>query len=249
MKKVFTWTVNVSLLCLTASALTYTMHYFIFHDSHHIFIYMVGDMGFLFIDVLLVVLFIERIISRREKRAINNKLNMVIGSFFSEVGLKFLKKFSSFIKNGESLSQKLIASPQWKKKDYAKASAATREFSYEIEMDKARLEELRDFLLARRTFLLTLMENPNLLEHESFTDLLWAVFHLTEELEYREDKLKEIPTTDYNHLNNDFKRAYSRVISAWISYLHHMKNNYPFLFSLAVRINPMDPEASPIVTG
>jgi len=30
--------------------------------------------------------------------------------------------------------------------------------------------------------LLGLLGNPNLLEHDSFTDLLWAVFHLMEEL-------------------------------------------------------------------
>jgi hypothetical protein len=40
-------------------------------------------------------------------------------------------------------------------------------------------------LLSKRDFLVALMENPNLLEHESFTDLLWAVFHLVEELAVR----------------------------------------------------------------
>jgi len=51
---------------------------------------MIGDIGFLFLDVLLVILFIERILARREKRAIMKKLNMVIGTFFSEVGMELL---------------------------------------------------------------------------------------------------------------------------------------------------------------
>jgi len=34
---------------------------------------------------------------------------------------------------------------------------------------------------------LRLLENPVLLEHESFTELLRSVFHLSEELEQRDD--------------------------------------------------------------
>ena len=45
------------------------------------------------------------------------------------------------------------------------------------------LEETKKYLMGKRRFLLALLENPNLLEHETFTDSLRAVFHLTEELE------------------------------------------------------------------
>jgi hypothetical protein len=48
-------------------------------------------------------------------------------------------------------------------------------------------------------FLLGLMANPNLLEHESFTDLLWAVFHLTDELTHRED-VSALADADLEHL-------------------------------------------------
>ncbi len=249
MKKVFNWTLNVSLLFVAASALTYTIHYFIFRDTHHIFIYMIGDMGFLFIDVLLVVLFIERILNRREKKAIMKKLNMVIGSFFSEVGMDFLKKFSVFVKNAETLEKKLCISPQWDKKRFQTAIQEAHNFSYEIKMDKEKLCELRDFLVKKRPFMLKLLENPNLLEHERFTDLLWAVFHLTEELTLRSDDLADIPDTDSNHLVLDLQRAYSQITGAWVAYTGHLKDSYPFLFSLASRINPLNPKASPIVTA
>ena len=249
MKKIFNWTASISLVFIAASALTYTLHYFIFHDAHHIFIYMIGDIGFLFIDVLLVVLFIERILNRREKRTIMKKLNMVIGTFFSEVGLTFLKNFSSFVQNSQALEQELKITPQWGKKHFQNAITATKAFSYEIGIDKDKLSELRDFLVKKRNFMLQLLENPNLIEHADFTDLLWAVFHLTEELAFREDKLLELPQADYNHLANDLKRAYSQVTSAWVAYNLHLKDSYPFLFSLTMRMNPMNPEASPIITS
>lgn len=249
MKKIFNWKVNMSLLLIAASALTYTIHYLIFHDPRHIFIYMTGDFGFLFIDVLLVVLFIEGILSRRQKQTLMNKLNMVIGTFFSEVGLDLLKKFSIFVGNAENLEKKLKIRPQWGKKEFQEAIISAQNFYYEIKIDKNKLCELRDLLLDKRSFMLRLLENPNLLEHEHFTDLLWAIFHLTEELAFRENKLKVLPQEDYNHLVNDLRRAYSQITSVWIAYTQHLKENYPFLFSLAARINPLDPKATPIISS
>lgn len=94
--------------------------------------------------------------------------------------------------------------------------------------------------------MLRLLENPNLLEHEKFTELLRAVFHFTEELEERVD-LNELPETDKMHLSGDIKRAYVHLVNQWIDYMKYLKDNYPYLFSLAIRINPFDKEASPIV--
>jgi len=208
---------------------------------------MVGDIAFLFLDVLLVILFIERLLGRREKRAIMEKLNMVIGVFFSEVGFELLKKFSSFVMNSQDLEKELEIKPGWKKKDFQRAMAVAQNFSYEIKFDKDALSELRELLVSKRSFLLRLLENPNLLEHERFTDLLRAVFHLAEELAFRGDKLEDLPESDYNHLVGDLKRAYSQITVEWIVYTTHLKENYPFLYSLAARVNPMNPQASPIV--
>jgi hypothetical protein len=241
------WMLSVILLLVGASALTYFIHYLIFRDLHHIFIYMVGDIAFLFLDVLVVILFIERLLSRKEKMALMNKLNMVIGAFFSEVGLELLREFSFFVKNSENLEKKLEIKPEWNKKNFRRAIAEARSFSYDVNIDKSHLSKLRDFLISKRPFMLRLLENPNLLEHERFTDLLWAIFHLTEELSFRGIQLENLPESDYEHLAGDLKRAYSQITSEWISYTEHLKENYPFLYSLAARINPMKPTASAIV--
>jgi hypothetical protein len=115
-----------------------------------------------------------------------------------------------------------------------------------VDVARVDLGALREFLLGRRDFLLRLLENPNLLEHETFTDLLRAVFHLTEELESRRD-LAALPETDLAHLSNDIARAYSFLVREWLAYMKHLKDNYPYLFSLAIRTNPFDPQASAVV--
>lgn len=247
MKKIVSnWIFRVAFLLLAASALTYTLHYFIFQDSHHIFIYMLGDIGFLFVDVLLVILFIERILARREKQSMLKKLNMVVGTFFSEVGLELLKRFSDFVGNSYDLEKELEISPNWDKKRFEKAKSHAQDFPYHIHLDKTMLVELRDFLREKHSFLLRMLENPNLLENEAFTDFLWAVFHLYEELNFRKD-LMNLPESDLAHIKGDLKRAFSQIASEWIGYTLHLKENYPYLFSFAARINPMNPHASVVV--
>ncbi|MEX2722052.1 MAG: hypothetical protein Q6362_011675, partial [Candidatus Wukongarchaeota archaeon] len=108
------------------------------------------------------------------------------------------------------------------------------------------LERLHSFLVEKRFFLVRLLENQNLLEHETFTDLLWAVFHLTEELDARK-QFKDLPDTDVDHLKVDVERVYSQLVDQWVEYMEHLKDSYPYLFSLAMRTNPFDETATPIV--
>jgi hypothetical protein len=95
--------------------------------------------------------------------------------------------------------------------------------------------------------MLGLLENPNLLEHDEFTDLLWAVFHLIEELEAR-SSFAGLSSADLDHLSGDINRAYSLLLREWLTYIRHLKQDYPYLFSLAVRTNPLNPEARAEIT-
>jgi len=42
-------------------------------------------------------------------------------------------------------------------------------------------------------------------------------------------------------------RVYDRLIGEWLAYMEYLQRNYPYLFSLAMRSNPFDEAASPIV--
>ncbi|MFO7928234.1 MAG: hypothetical protein R6U35_01050 [Candidatus Humimicrobiaceae bacterium] len=241
------WRFILAIALVALSAILYTIHFFIFRDAHHIFIYLLGDIAFTPIEVLIVTLIIHRLLTDREKKAMLKKLNMVIGAFFSEVGLKLVYISAEFDVKSGFLKQELSNIKNWDDKDFIKASKRIEEYDHKIESTKGNLKELKLFLTKRRDFLLRLLENPNLLEHEKFTELLWAVFHLTEELEYRED-LENLPESDYEHISGDISRVYLLLIAGWLDYIKHLKERYPYLFSLAARVNPFDKQASPIVT-
>ena len=245
--KRFGWQIPFAFSLFVLYAFLYALHYGVFRDPHHIFIYMLGDIAFVPIEVLLVVMIIHRLLNEREKRARLDKLNMVIGAFFSEVGTRLLAYFSDCDPKLGEVRNDLIVTGDWSEQEFSAVSKRLKNYDYTVEIQKVDLEHLRSFLAGERDFLLRLLENPSLLEHELLTELLRAVFHLTEELENRED-VRRLPDTDYQHLANDIKRAYGLLVSQWIAYMKHMKGSYPYLFSLAIRTNPLDPNASVEVT-
>lgn len=240
------WQIRLGLALVIFSVLVYFVHYLIFRDIHHIFIYLIGDIAFVFFEVLLVTLIIHRVLSEREKRNRLEKLNMVIGVFFSEVGTELLTCLSDSDPKLNKIRKELVVTTSWTEKEFKEVSKHLKSYDYDINIEKVNLEDLCTFLTSERDFLLRLLENPNLLEHEEFTELLRAVFHVTEELHERA-KFKELPDTDILHLSGDIKRAYVHLVHRWLDYMKHLKSNYPYLFSLAMRVNPFDKEASPIV--
>jgi hypothetical protein len=202
--------------------------------------YTLLDVAFIPLSVLIVGLVVNGLLERREREAMLNKLNMVIGAFFSEVGTELIDRLVSFDTDIESLRGHMIFRGDWTDGDFEKMRLHVSDHASGISVDAGDLDGLKVFLVARRAFLLRLLENQNLLEHESFTDVLWAVFHLTEELAARPD-LGAMPPADRRHVEMDMERAYGRLLAAWLGYASHLKNAYPYLFSFALRTNPFDP--------
>lgn len=188
----------------------------------------------------------EMMLSRREKQVRMKKLNMVIGVFFSEVGNRLIHMFAQADSRFEEFQKGMIVSEKWTREDFLRVSEQLKSGKYRVEISRTDLATLKMFLLEERDFLVRLLENPTLLEHESFTDLLRAVFHLAEELAYRED-LSQSPASDRAHIGGDINRAYHLLVHQWLAYMEHLKVSYPYLFSLAMRTNPFDLQASPIV--
>ncbi len=207
---------------------------------------MIGDLAFLPIEVLLVTMIIHNLLASRDKSAILDKLNMVIGAFFSEIGTSLLTYLSDFDPQIENTRGNLIVSPNWSQEKFSKVSTSIKKYDYHLNLQKTNLQYLRKSLSNQRNFLLRLLENPNLLEHDSFTELLRAVFHLTEELTNRDD-ISRSPESDRKHLVKDAEMVYVLLVKEWIDYMEHLKNNYPYLFSFAMRTNPFDQDASTIV--
>lgn len=241
------WTLTLAVALVTLSIALYILHFALFQDPHHIWIYLLGDLAFLPIEVLLVTLILHQLLERRDRQMKLEKLNMVIGTFFSTVGTDLLTYFSDHDPRMPDLRKELLISESWSEEDFSRVSATLTGYSCTVDITGIDLPGLKAFLAGKEDFLVRLLENPMLLEHESFTELLQGVFHLTDELNHRKD-LALLPENDQRHLTGDICRAYRLLIIQWLEYMHYLKVHYPYLFSLAVRTNPFDEQASVMIS-
>jgi len=188
----------------------------------------------------------ELFLSRREKRIRLEKLNMVMGVFFSEVGTELLLLLLQADPARQELSGKVDLGQMQSERGYAALRKKLAVHEYQVDITRVEQEDLRQFLIGKSDLILRLLENPVLLEHESFTEIIRAVFHLQDELYHRKG-IGRLPEADREHLAGDMKRVYRLLVLQWLEYVRHLRDNYPYLFSLAARMSPFDPDRSPVV--
>jgi len=185
-------------------------------------------------------------VRRREESLRQQKLNMITGLFFSEMGNGLLKYFTQLDPEIGRLHKILKVSDEWTNEDFVEANKGLKRHHFVIDSRRGELLSLRGYLQKQANLLLRLIENPIIQEHGNFTDLLRAIFHLRDELLNRID-LSELLGSDRQHLEGDIVRTYKLLLFEWLRYMRYLQKDYGYLFSLAIRVNPFDVEASAVV--
>jgi len=224
-------------LC-SASLLLYLVHYASFRDAQYLWLSGLTSLAFLPISVLVVTLIIDRLLSARERAMRREKLRMLISVFFSSLGNELLAILFRCDAGVQGLHGRTNTPERWAAARPGRVKVVVACRCHEVHVEQAELEQLRTLLVRKLDILLRLLENPSLHEHESFAELLRAVFHLEEELSLKDD-LHQISAADHGHLGSDVNRCYGLLVREWDDYLNYLEGNYPYLFSLALRTNPL----------
>jgi len=228
--------VFLAIILTGSSAIIYIIQNAIFHEPSQTAFYIFQDMAFMPIQALIATLVIDQFLKIQEKRKKIKKTNVVISTFFVDAGVNIMMGMSLFNQNYNEVCE-IIKIQEFIDNKGSVVKKALGEFEYRFYADPGRLEEFALIMDKYKKFLLDLLENQNLLEHESFTDMLWAVFHIADELKTRGD-LKKLSTAEINHISEDMLRAYTAMVMEWIGYIIYLKDEYPFLYASAIRKNP-----------
>jgi hypothetical protein len=219
-----------------SSAAFYTIQNLIFHQPENTFFYLFQDLAFVPIQVAIVTFIINKLLNIMEVQKKNKKINVLISTFFTEVGSPVLALMSQFNRNHDELSQ-ILRNGELIKSNSNEIKEKVSSFKYDIYADPEKLGELACLLAEKKSFMLGLLENSNLLEHDCFTDMIWSVFHVADELQNRGD-FSKLSEADIAHLSVDLQRAYPLLIQQWVGYMVYLSGEYPFLYDLAKRRNP-----------
>ena len=231
------WQIKLGTLLILATIAMYVAHYFIFHDTQQLLLWLIGDLAFLPLQVLFVSIFLNEVLNSREKKDKMHKLNMVIGAFFTDTGSELMYKIAQLDVDKSWLQKTFEHEKEWSVAELTKIEKELKTHKCSLEYDGEKVKELKEFLDSKRTFLLNLLSNQNLLDHNRFTALLWSVFHTTEEL-LRRKNLTNNSKEDQKHILSDIQRGYKLIIIEWVAYIKHLQVDYPYLFKFELRANP-----------
>ncbi|MBE6494932.1 MAG: hypothetical protein E7Z78_00660 [Methanobrevibacter thaueri] len=247
MSERLSWKAKFSILMVILIIIIYGSNYLVLGDAEHIISYIWTHLGFIPVDILIVAFLLDEIIERKEKEAMLEKLDMLMSTFFSEVGNELISQLSHANKYKAS-TENLKSIKNWDENDFdnklAELKGSSLDFSADVSPEEREefLENLRALLAGKRDFIINLINNPNLLEKEEFTELMNAILHLDEELEHRTD-LALVNDADFGHLNGDMQRVYNKLVYEWVYYLKYLYKHYPYMIALIVRTNPFDETA------
>ena len=222
-------------LLLGICALICLGQYYVCGNWQQVWEGMLGNIAFIPIELLLVTLVLQHLLERHGRHSKRQTLNMTIGVFFFEIGVEFLRHCCRLEKGGQHKDLRINAS--WTVGQFRQIRHKYLNATLLLTASADDLLPLQQLLLSQRNFLLTQMQNPNLMEQEYFTDMLWAMFHLTDEMAWR-GELRQLAAADLTHLLDDITRAYRLVLLVWLDYMRHLQRSYPYLFGLALRHNP-----------
>ncbi len=245
------WKIKFSIIMVIAIIVIYGSNILILKDPEHVVSYIWTHLGFIPVDILIVAFVLDEIISKKEKEAMMEKLDMIMSTFFSEIGNDLIGQLSS-VNAHKADTNYLESIKNWDDNDYKNKLKEIKNqnipFKAEVAAEDREeyLTNIRDLLINKREFIINLLNNPNLLEKEEFSGLLTAILHLDEELEHRPD-LSKVSDIDFNHLNGDMERIYNKLIHEWIYYLRYLNKHYPYMIALIVRTNPFDENADAYV--
>ena len=241
------WKIRFAIIMFILAVLIFLARYLIFGDGEEIIAYLWKHIGFIPVDILIVAFVLEGIMGKKEHEAILEKIDMIMGTFFSEIGNDLISELSKVNVN-KANTEDLKALKSWDDKDYDRKLKELKknpvDFRADIPVEEREefLNKIHSILVDHREFLLNLINNPNLLEKDEFSSLLLAMLHLDEELA-RRGEFGDIKDADFNHLSGDMKRVYSKLVYEWVYYLKYLNKHYPYMISLAIRTNPFDSEA------
>ena len=105
-------------------------------------------------------------------------------------------------------------------------------------INKVSLEDIRKNLDANKDLLISLIANENLIEHETFTEMLMSIMHLREELNTRLSM--DMQEYELEHIEKDIMLAYKYLTIEWAEYMKYLSEEYPVLYCKALINNPFD---------
>lgn len=225
-------------LLVALSMVMYLGHWLIYRDFDRIASYFYLHLSFLPIHALVLGIIIEEMVSFREKASRRRKLNLFLGIFFRQMGVDFLLKIADMLKNRAEFDRLIIVDQDWGHREFRRARQEIDKFHPQMQAKAEDIMSLMEQLKSHESEIMSMTRNPLLLEFERLHATLMSLFHLIEELHFRQP-LHQLDPNAVNHLARDAGKSLRLLGKLWLRYMEHLKFTHPSLFNCPVGVCSM----------
>lgn len=171
---------------------------------------------------------------------------MLTSSFFSDGGTDLMRKLLSCLVDPGEAAPLIDVRSSWDAQRFAAARESVRGADLSMRCSVGGLREIQRMRKAEPYVDAGHRLEPCIARtRREFTDMLWSVFHLTDEFNYR-GNLDELPAAHLGHLNEDAERALRRLLLELAVQRRHLEEEYPYLFAVAaLEARPEQEDRSP----
>lgn len=236
-KKKYREPIITGIVLLSLSLILFFIQTRVFNDLNKALSLLCSNIAFIPLNVFLTAFVIDTLFERRNKYHKIEKLIMIEGVFFSEFGTELLEKFARHDKNIKVLSDEAHINKNWGPSEFKKFNSVINNHQFDVDINTISLRKVSNIINDNKDFLISIITNPTLMEHELFSEMAVAIFHIREELQdiYVHT---EYDTFNREHIKEDFSILYKLMTQTWIIYMKHLQEEYPTLFKKAMIHNP-----------
>lgn len=224
---------------LIISMIIYAIHYIIFGHAEDTISGIILSLGYVPLGMIYEILILDKILEAREKIKSTNKINMLMGSFYHEIGNRILNLIVEGDRSIKEVQVYTQVSLLWEADQFQTLSEVLTSYKCDLDIDNINLDEINNMLDLESKFLLSLITNPMLDEYEDFGNMIMSLLHLRDELQSRFYN-KMLMDYEKIHIRNDICRVYRHLLLQWVDYMKHLKDVYPELYVKALINSPFD---------
>lgn len=220
----------LSIFLLMISLILYISQVMIFRQPETTAFYIFQDLAFLPVTIAIATLVVGYLMEEHDRQERINRTRMLTSSFFTDVGNELLR---ILITQGHYEIPLLLLTDECKNKTEEELKHSIEKMNFQVSWTPETEREIQNLLDAQHDSMLIITSNPALLDHEIFTDMLWAIFHLKDEMKGRASE--NISSADQKHLESDAKRVFDLLLLDWMNHLNYMKKEYPYYYDKSTK--------------
>lgn len=220
----------LTIITMTIMAMAiYITHYLIFGQLRSTVSSLILSLAYVPIGVMFNMLILDRIFKKSNEIRLERRINIIIGSFFHEIGNDLINTIVVGDENVDVLRYLCDASIDWDDKNFKELSEIIKVYECKITIDKIDLKLLKDILGNKEEFILDLIINSNLDDYEGFGEMLMSILHVRDEFDslFIDGIINE---RDKLHMTIDICRSYKSLLIFRVDYIKNLKDYYPLMF-------------------